>query len=1008
MNAKSSKYLDPIKAVTQPREDLIRYLLTAYPLRDRHLRYGLKKLLEQQGNIWQEPYLEGSQPYRSTTTVAKLVTDGVLHPEMENIFTPSDRALYEHQEKAVKAVIQDRANIVVATGTGSGKTECFLLPMFDTLLREEENLFIPGVRVVILYPMNALVNDQVKRLRKLLCKQKNSRIRFGFYTSRTETDEKKAREMLTEELSAYEDKELDELFSKGDRIPTNRDEKVAAAIENVLRIQSVSREEIQAEPPHILVTNYSMLEHMLIRPTERKKVFEASKNVFKMLVVDEAHSYNGSTGSEVAMLLERLKVAVGIEEKGKVRCIATSASLGDESKDPEVIKFATEFFGEQFDRVIRGDRVDARERVGEDPYSLPSEYTDKKILTALSNLDLPSLNDDLNIWVEQLRSFIPTEPLEKAKIQANGDAHKLLWLALKQHPLVHRLIDILSRKPEPWGVITKSAELWGLSLPTNSDGNVDDEEAQTALARLLQLGTMARQRDDDLPLLPVKIHLLFRSLEGLYACVNPQCCRAETDPKYADKPRRYGRLYLNEKKTCEDCSSPVLEVGSCSQCGQAYSFTQINNGKLESLPRSYQGLKDNKNIYTLTSGNLDSITEDEEIGEGEEEKSATAQTMILSNRDGWIGIAATKDFTPKDRVEGEFHLAWHRHKNDKESNGCYLPKCAACGVRPTRSQTINRFVTYTDEPLQIAIDSLFELLPEAERHDGEASERKLLTFSDGRQDAAFFASDYQRNSTEKVYRQMLWQSFQEAKGDDGIVTVKKLTDRLKLNFIETSIPHPDRTSADNYKSYRQEDEQSFGNKRDCEDKAEKRAKEILVREFALPFNRRSTFEAYTLLACHLDLSDDRLFESISNNFGISTAEARIFITVITDIIRRTGIVSVEGSSSYFPETGGVEGGRRAMIENEKATNYLFLEKGETEKKKYKNSPSFLPKWKDGEVSKPQNRLEWYYYQFFGDRFPSRKDFSWLFDQLKEYRIIAKAGNVSAYHLNWEKLDLLRE
>lgn len=1006
MNPKSSKYLDPIKAVTQPRKDLIRYLLTAYPLRDRHLRYGLKKLLEQQGNIWQEPYLEGSQPYRSTTTVAKLVTDGVLHPEMENIFTPSDRALYEHQEKAVKAVIQDRSNIVVATGTGSGKTECFLLPMFDTLLREEENLFIPGVRVLILYPMNALVNDQVKRLRKLLCKQKKSEIRFGFYTSRTETDEKKAREMLAEELSAYEDKELDELFSKGDRIPTNRDEKVTAAIENVLRIQSVSRNEIQEEPPHILVTNYSMLEHMLIRPTERKKVFEASKNVFKILVVDEAHTYNGSTGSEVAMLLERLKVAVGIEEKGKVRCIATSASLGDESKDPEVIKFATEFFGEQFDRVIRGDRVLANERVGEEPYLLSSEYTDQKILTALSNLDLPSLNDDLNIWVEQLRGFIPAEPLEQAKIQANGDAHKLLWLALKQHPLVHRLIDILSRKPEPWGVITKSAELWGLSLPKDRDGNIDDREAQTALARLLQLGTMARQRDDDLPLLPVKIHLLFRSLEGLYACVNPQCCGAATDPEYADKPRRYGRLYLNEKKICEDCSSPVLEVGSCSQCGQAYSFTQINNGKLESLPRSYQGLKDNKNIYTLTSGNLDSITEDEEIGEGEEEKSATAQTMILSNRDGWIGIAATKDFTSKDRVEGEFHLAWHRHKNDKESNGCYLPKCAACGVRPTRSQTINRFVTYTDEPLQITIDSLFQLLPEAERKNGEASERKLLTFSDGRQDAAFFASDYQRNSTEKVYRQMLWQSFQEAKGADGVATVKKLTERLKLNFVETSIPHPDRTSADNYKSYRQEDEQSFGNKRDCEDKAEKRAKEILIREFALPFNRRSTFEAYTLLACHLDLSDDRLFESISNKFGISTAEARIFITVLTDIIRRTGIVSVEGSSNYFPETGGVDGTRPEMIDTQgRSKNYLFKDKDETERKKYEDSPSFLPKWKkDGEVSKAQNRLGWYYHQFFGDRLPIKEDFSWLFDRLKDYRILTPAK--SGYHLNWDKLNII--
>jgi Lhr-like helicase len=82
-----------------------------------------------------------------------LVDDGVLHPEMTKIFTPSDRPLYEHQEKAVKAVIQEQNNIVVATGTGSGKTECFLLPMFDTLLREEEHLLIPGVRVLILYPM---------------------------------------------------------------------------------------------------------------------------------------------------------------------------------------------------------------------------------------------------------------------------------------------------------------------------------------------------------------------------------------------------------------------------------------------------------------------------------------------------------------------------------------------------------------------------------------------------------------------------------------------------------------------------------------------------------------------------------------------------------------------------------------------------------------------------------------------------------------------------------------
>jgi ATP-dependent helicase YprA (DUF1998 family) len=1022
MNSTFHQYLDPIAAVNQPREDLIRHLLTAYPLRDRHLRYGLKKLLEEPGNIWREPYVEGSQPYRTTKSIAQLVQDGILHPEMAHIFTPSTRPLYEHQENAVKAVLEKQSNIVVATGTGSGKTECFLLPMFDTLLREEDRLLIPGVRVLILYPMNALVNDQVKRLRKLLCQQTNSKIRFGFYTSRTEKEDKEAQQMLHAELAAYGAKELIELIRQDEAekllgkelfvrivqgkekdIPSHKkDEVLDKVFKNVIKIQATSRQEIQAKPPHILVTNYSMLEHMLIRPAERKYVFEASKHVFKMLVVDEAHSYNGATGSEVAMLLERLKVAIGTEKRGRIRCIATSASLGDASKDAEVLGFAKDFFGEHFDAVIRGDRVEPIERLGE-PYNLPTGYDNPDVFRALGNLQLPSVNDDLATWLHQLSGVVPIQILETASVKCDGDIHKLLWYALKQHPLYHRLINILSHKPQPWQDIAQSEALWAIGART------DHDKAEQALSCLLQLGTLAREHEETLPLLPVRIHLLFRSLEGLYACVNSQCSGGVSDPEIANCAPRYGRLYLNEKKTCDDCKSPVLELGSCSQCGQAYSFTQLRNGKLESLPRSNQGLQNNKSIYTLTAGNLHSVTEEDEIGE-EEETPTPQQTMILSDRDGWIGIPDPQNFSSSSADEKEFRLAWHRHKSDKNHDGCYIPKCAACGVRPTRSQAINRFVTYTDEPLQVAIDSLFELLPEAERQNGEASQRKLLTFSDGRQDAAFFASDHQRNSTEKVYRQMLVTAFEAAKDSNESTTIKQLTNRLMSFFLETSIPHPDRTLDDNYKSYRIEDqENSFSNDGDCEDKARGRAKEILVREFALPFNRRSSFESYALFACHLKFKplDDNLFESISDRFKISQDEARIFITGLTDIIRRTGIVSISGSSNYFPETGGVNGVRPEMIDNQgRSKNYLFLEKSEAERKKYEDSPSFLPKWKkDDAVSKAQNRLGWYYYQLFGTNFPKREDFTWLFHKLEEYQLIIPAQK--GYQLDWEKLSILK-
>ncbi len=100
----TNQYLDPIAATEQPREDFIRHLMTAYPLQDPHLRYGLKKQLEQPGTVWQHPYLEGSQPYRAAISVKDLISQGVLHPEMESLFQPSHRSLYEHQQKAVKTV----------------------------------------------------------------------------------------------------------------------------------------------------------------------------------------------------------------------------------------------------------------------------------------------------------------------------------------------------------------------------------------------------------------------------------------------------------------------------------------------------------------------------------------------------------------------------------------------------------------------------------------------------------------------------------------------------------------------------------------------------------------------------------------------------------------------------------------------------------------------------------------------------------------------------------------
>ena len=398
-----SQYLDPIDAANQPRENLIRYLLTAYPLRDPHLRHGFKRLLEEWGAIAQYPYLEGAQPYQTGSNIQQLVNQSVLHPAMARMFNPT-RPLYKHQEDAIRAVVGQQENIVVATGTGSGKTECFLIPMMDYLLKYSE----VGMHALILYPMNALVNDQVKRLRQLLCRQGDDQalIRFGFYTSRTETEPQKAEEALKAELTASDRQELLQLFTDEQRqsLDLSRPEYlVNAAMEQVLRVQATSRQEIWENPPHILVTNYSMLEHMLIRPRERESIF-ATAHHFKLLVVDEAHSYSGSTGTEVSMLIKRFKSAVGIEEEGQMQGIATSATLGDRN-DVDVISqvtdFARDLFSEPFNQVIWGDRVSVDERLGS-PYELLEGMAESDIYEYFYDLELPSLNDPIEKWQEQV------------------------------------------------------------------------------------------------------------------------------------------------------------------------------------------------------------------------------------------------------------------------------------------------------------------------------------------------------------------------------------------------------------------------------------------------------------------------------------------------------------------------------------------------------------------------------------------------------------------------------
>ena len=157
--------IHPLETTQQIHDDYSRYLRTAYFFDDADLREQFRTAIQAPDFLVRGPILEASPPFKTGRSIKGLVDDGVLHPSFKDLCSsealPYNRPLYLHQDQAIERVVQGGRNTVVATGTGSGKTEAFLIPIFDHLLRERATgtLHRPGVRALLLYPMNALAND---------------------------------------------------------------------------------------------------------------------------------------------------------------------------------------------------------------------------------------------------------------------------------------------------------------------------------------------------------------------------------------------------------------------------------------------------------------------------------------------------------------------------------------------------------------------------------------------------------------------------------------------------------------------------------------------------------------------------------------------------------------------------------------------------------------------------------------------------------------------------------
>lgn len=699
---------DPLAASSRITEGYRRYLRSLLPLRDPALATALEETIDASTLLAKGPLLEATPAYAPGTTIAGLVAGGVLDRRFLRFTGPSlpaDRPLYRHQEEAIRKIRAGR-NVVVATGTGSGKTESFLLPILDHLAREAAaGTLGPGVRAVLLYPMNALANDQMKRLRTLLADVPN--VTFGRYTGETKEDRRRAED----------------------------DFRRLHAGQPVLPNELLSRQEMRATPPHLLLTNYAMLEYLLLRPQDMDLFEGEHARHWRFVVVDEAHVYDGAKGAELAMLLRRLRDRVGGD--GQLQAIATSATVGADRDPGAVTRFANDLFGL--------------------PFAWQPDADGHRDLVTASTVAEP----DGPVWgplAEQAYAEIATAVDRDAAVLAAARSHG--WggdggapAALGAEARLRSLRKILADGPLP--------------LDDVATRLFDSPGGAAALASLVMLANSTHGADGA-PVLSTRFHLFVRATEGAFSCLDP------------DQPH----LGLSRREQCDRCARVVFELGGCRRCGAVHlhgALASAGSG-LRHVP--WKAGTDRRHAWLLLEegGATDdpgAAEQDEDDASLEDVRAADGSRRLLCVGCGSMHTSrvATCAVTACPGTE-------LRTVQLLDVSGESLDSCAACGARGNR--LIRLLESGSEAAASVLGTSLYQALPGDER--GVTAElpgqgRKLLFFSDSRQMAAYFAPYLQDTHTRVMQRRMIMMALRRWADDEdgepaGIEDTIHLTERI--------------------------------------------------------------------------------------------------------------------------------------------------------------------------------------------------------------------------------------
>ncbi len=722
--------INPVEATTAIGDSYFSYLTTTFRFQDNSLQEQLKRILHNRNSFVNGPILEATAEFKKGASLSQLIAEKILSSEFNKLVSkefPLHRPLYLHQEEALRKVIVNQRNIVVATGTGSGKTEAFLLPIINHLMQEKEQGQLgPGVRALLLYPMNALANDQMGRLRELL--RNYPAITFGRYTGETEEKTRDAR-------NEYR------ILSK------------SKLIENEL----ISREQMRETPPHILLTNYAMLEYLLLRPDDN--VFFDGKDAghWRYIVIDEAHTFGGAKGIEMAMLLRRLKERVQKNSGNRIQCIATSATLGDGRKDAaEVTRFATQLFGEPFtwqEGDSRPQDVVYAEREQMVEKGMGWGKPDPELYIKWQKIINHSPSKDIvrELMLGGEKWGVPEQIMTRAHRHSDSNWPVFLFETLKGDQNLIRLQRELQETPYHLREMAKRI------FQTNA-------QSLDALVALVDLANQARLGKDSQPLLPARYHVFVRAIEGAYLSLLPT---RELYLERYEKIEKGGRVYK------------VFEAASCRGCGATYLAGSIQvDSEGKQILQQYTPESEELEYFLLLGQEeeIAELDEDDEVNfSGTVPELKHTEHYILCALCGAIGMEGALHTPCNCGLQYYFHLLRIPGK---------ASTCPACGKRSPHGM-VWRFLTGTDATASVLTTTLYQQLePESgtpelvvnseEQEDGwgpvsttntESTEsqelRKLLVFSDSRQDAAFFAPYFDRTYNRILRRNLIIRSLQE-------------------------------------------------------------------------------------------------------------------------------------------------------------------------------------------------------------------------------------------------------